>query len=87
MALGTTTMIKWLRAFFYYGRHNMPHSDMSPAGAVWYHGGEWWTFTRRELGRVPREFDLRSNPLDHDEYVAETWKECKERRRYAEVEY
>ncbi len=80
-------MIRWLRAFFYQGRHHWGPSDMSPVGQVWYHDGTWWTFPRRSCQRVPREFDLRSNPLDHEERIAQVWKECKERRRYEEVEY
>jgi hypothetical protein len=59
----------------------------APVGQVWFSDGGWWTFCRRQFGRVPRHFEQRSNPLDHEEVVAETWMECKERRRYKEVEY
>jgi hypothetical protein len=60
---------------------------MSPAGQVWFHDGTWWTFPRRSPYRVPRRFESRSNPLDHEEEVVARWQECRERREFAEVEY
>ncbi len=80
-------MIRWLRALSYKGRHHWGHPWDAPPGLVWFHDGVWWTFTRRSSARVPRRFDTRSNPLDHEEVVVETWNESRERRRYAEVEY
>jgi len=56
----------WWRQFFSSGRHHWGPSDMSPVGAVWFHGGTWWTFCRTSPFRVERRFETRSNPLDHD---------------------
>lgn len=79
--------MEYIRSLLYRGRHHWSPSDESPAGEVWFCDGLWWTFTRRHMGRVPRDFGRRSNPLDHEEVVVETWNECTERRRFAEVEY
>ena len=58
----------WLR-WDYQGRHNWYwDSDMfAPAGTVYYHRASqtWYTAPRRALP-CPRQFDRRSNPLDHE---------------------
>ena len=56
------------------GRHHFGPSDLRPTGQVWLHDGEWWTFTRLQASRVPREFGRRSNPLDYElEFDEEPW--------------
>lgn len=70
------------------GRHRHGDRELSPVGKVWLHDGTWWTFTRRHYERTPREFDRRSNPLDHEEVLDyEEPIPSRMRRVYKEVEY
>lgn len=69
-------------------KHELFPEDTQPAGKVWFHDGTWWTFTRRQWGRVERRFDERSNPLDHEEVLDYEIPILPPTRRvYREVEY
>lgn len=79
-------MIAYIRRWFRRGRHRWGDSDLAPPGRVWFHDGIWWTFSRSSAQRVPREFDRRSNPLDHP-WEIENGQKYLIKQHFREVEY
>ncbi len=75
----------------YYGATGKHHTywidfDCTPHGTVWFRQGDWWTQPR--LNRAcPREFDRRSNPLDHELEFETFTVPVQTGKRVHEVEY